>query len=112
VNVSGAPQQGGCHPAQTAALVEEVRALGLVVDGLMAIGAAGGPEAARPGFARLRRQCDELGLAECSMGMTDDYEAAVAEGATIVRLGSALFGARPRPPEAAQYPDPASRRRR
>jgi hypothetical protein len=49
----------------------------------------------RPAFARLRRMTDDLGLAECSMGMSGDYEAAIAEGATMVRVGSAIFGPRP-----------------
>ena len=54
----------------------------------------GGPEAARPGFRLVRRLVDELGLATCSMGMTDDLEVAVEEGSTEVRLGTALFGTR------------------
>jgi uncharacterized pyridoxal phosphate-containing UPF0001 family protein len=49
----------------------------------------------RPHFAALRALRDQLGLAELSMGMSADWPAAVAEGATFVRIGSALFGARP-----------------
>ena len=94
VNVSDEEQKGGVAPAEAAALVERCRAGGLQVDGLMAVGAAGGPDAARPGFALLRRLADELQLPERSMGMTADLEAAVAEGATQVRVGTALFGAR------------------
>jgi PLP dependent protein len=67
------------------------------VVGLMAVGASGPPEAARPGFRLLASLADRLGLAERSMGMSSDLEVAVQEGATIVRVGSALFGARPRP---------------
>ena len=55
----------------------------------------GGPEAARPGFRRVREAVDRLGLTVCSMGMTGDLEVAVQEGSTEVRVGSALFGARP-----------------
>jgi uncharacterized pyridoxal phosphate-containing UPF0001 family protein len=48
-------------------------------------------------FARLRALCDAESLAECSMGMSGDLELAVAEGSTMVRIGSAIFGARPVP---------------
>ena len=58
---------------------------------------SGGPEAARPGFRLVRQMVSDLGLATCSMGMTDDLEVAVEEGTTRVRLGTALFGPRPRP---------------
>jgi pyridoxal phosphate enzyme (YggS family) len=95
VNVSDEPQKGGCEPSRTGALVAHLRAAGLVVDGLMCIGLAGGPQAARPGFRLLRSLADDLSLAERSMGMTDDLEAAVQEGATMVRVGTALFGPRP-----------------
>jgi PLP dependent protein len=96
VNVSGEPQKGGCTPAETAGLVTKMRALGLDVRGLMTVGRAGGSEAARPGFALLRSLADDLALEERSMGMSDDLEAAVGEGSTMVRVGSALFGPRPR----------------
>lgn len=97
VNVSGEPQKGGCEPAATAALVSDLRSAGLAVRGLMAVGAAGGDDAARPGFRLLRALADELGLAERSMGMTSDLVAAVEEGSTMVRVGTALFGPRPGP---------------
>jgi PLP dependent protein len=102
VNVSDEPSKGGCRPDETNALVERARAAGLVVDGLMAVGPTGPAEAARPAFARLRRMVDELGLAECSMGMTQDLDVAVEEGATMVRVGVALFGERPRRPRPAK----------
>lgn len=95
VNVSDEPQKGGCERAEVDALVEAARSGGLDVRGLMAVGPAGDPETARPGFRWLRQRCDDLGLAVCSMGMTDDLEVAVAEGATMVRIGTALFGPRP-----------------
>lgn len=97
VNVSDEEQKGGCAPAATAALVAEARAAGLDVRGLMCVGAPGGPEAARPGFRLLGELADDLGLAVRSMGMSGDLEAAVEEGSTMVRVGTALFGERPRP---------------
>ena len=97
VNVSGEPAKGGCRWEETPALVDHARDAGLDVRGLMAIGPAGPPELARPGFRRLAGLARSLGLAEISMGMTADLEVAVAEGATIVRVGTALFGPRPQP---------------
>ena len=97
VNTTGEPNKGGCPPDDVPALLERARAAGLAVDGLMTVGPTeGGAEAARPGFRQVRALVDELGLATCSMGMTDDLEVAVEEGTTRVRLGTALFG--PRPP--------------
>ena len=94
VNVTAEAQKGGCEPGEAAALVDDCRALGLSVIGLMAVGPAGPAEDARTGFRLLRRMADDLGLAECSMGMSADFEVAVEEGATIVRVGSRLFGPR------------------
>jgi pyridoxal phosphate enzyme (YggS family) len=95
VNVSGEAQKGGCDPTDADKIVGECARLGLDVQGLMAIGRAGEPEDARPGFRLLRRMVDNLGLAVCSMGMSADLEIGVEEGATMVRVGSALFGERP-----------------
>jgi PLP dependent protein len=74
---------------------------GLAIDGLMTVGApVATPGEARPGFARLRALRDEteralgLRLPELSMGMSGDFEVAVEEGATLVRVGTALFGER------------------
>ena len=94
VNVSGAEQQGGCPPERVASVVEGCTDLGLDVRGLMAIGARGPADAVRPGFRRLRELADGLGLPERSMGMSGDLEVAVEEGATIVRVGGALFETR------------------
>jgi len=102
VNVTGEPQKGGCEPATVGAVVDGLRALGLRVEGLMTVGLEGGAEAARPGFRLLRSLVERLDLPVCSMGMTDDLDAAVQEGATMVRIGSFLFGQRPRLGEAAQ----------
>jgi pyridoxal phosphate enzyme (YggS family) len=98
VNVSDEPAKGGCAPGEVDGLVARLRDLGLDVQGLMAVGRTGTPDDARPGFAWLRSACDRLRLPTCSMGMTDDLEIAVAEGSTMVRVGSALFGMRPSPP--------------
>ena len=95
VNVSGEPQKHGCPPDETAGLVEGLRRVGLDVRGLMAVGPSGPPEAARPGFRRIRELADELDLSERSMGMTDDLEIAIEEGTTMVRVGRGLFGPRP-----------------
>ena len=62
----------------------------------MAVGEPGPPESARPGFRLLAAQAADLGLSELSMGMSGDIEIAVEEGATMVRVGTALFGPRPR----------------
>jgi pyridoxal phosphate enzyme (YggS family) len=96
VNVTGEPQKAGCEPAEAAELVARARAAGLAVEGLMTVGRAGPPEEARGGFRLLRRLADDLGLSECSMGMSGDLEVAVEEGATEVRVGTALFGPRVR----------------
>ena len=97
VNVSGEPQKGGCAPHEAPQLVRRLRQSGLEVLGLMTVGVAGPPDAARPGFKLLNRLADDLGVVERSMGMSDDFEVAVAEGSTMVRIGRALFGERPRP---------------
>lgn len=106
VNVCGEQGKGGCDPGETPVLVDHLRQSGFDVTGLMAVGgSAGSPERARPGFRRLNELADRLGLAERSMGMSDDLEVAVEEGSTMVRVGRALFGPRPLPPadrEAAE----------
>ncbi len=100
VNLSGEPQKGGAGPADLPALLAHCRGLpGLAVRGLMTVPAAGeDPEAARPAFARLRELRDAQeqpeALPELSMGMSADFEVAVEEGATLVRVGTALFGPR------------------
>jgi len=103
VNVSGEPQKGGVEPAALPALLEASAGWSrLRVVGLMAVpAAAADPEESRPAFARLRALRDELRgkvggehLSELSMGMTGDFEVAIEEGATIVRVGTAIFGAR------------------
>jgi pyridoxal phosphate enzyme (YggS family) len=95
VNVSGEATKNGVPPGEVAALVARLADVGLDVRGLMAIAAQGPAAAARDGFRLLAETARELELAELSMGMTDDMEVAVEEGATIVRVGRALFGPRP-----------------
>ncbi|HAP75611.1 MAG TPA: YggS family pyridoxal phosphate-dependent enzyme [Acidimicrobiaceae bacterium] len=96
VNTSSEPGKGGCAIDQVPELVERAVAAGLRVRGLMTVGpTVGGPEDARPGFRAVRALCDSLSLEVCSMGMTADLDVAVQEGATEVRVGSALFGGRP-----------------
>jgi pyridoxal phosphate enzyme (YggS family) len=95
VNVSGERGKAGCAPDDAAELVASLRRLDLVVAGLMAVGPTGPPERARPGFRQLADMGRRLELAELSMGMSDDLEVGVQEGATIVRIGRSLFGPRP-----------------
>jgi pyridoxal phosphate enzyme (YggS family) len=95
VNLAREPQKGGIAPAELASFVATLRNLpSLRCEGLMCIPPA--EEDARQHFRRLRELRDELGgLPELSMGMSADYEAAIEEGATIVRVGTAIFGERP-----------------
>lgn len=95
VDATGEAGKGGCPVAEVPGLVDVARDAGLRVAGLMTVGPTeGGPEAARPVFRTVRRLTDELGLATCSMGMSADLDVAVDEGATEVRVGTALFGPR------------------
>jgi pyridoxal phosphate enzyme (YggS family) len=96
VNVSGEAQKAGVAPAALGALIETVRALpALSLSGLMTIPRAADPAAARDGYRTLRALAEAHGLRELSMGMSDDLELAIAEGATRVRVGTAIFGPRP-----------------
>jgi pyridoxal phosphate enzyme (YggS family) len=94
VNVSGQEHQGGCPPERVAAVVDGCRDLDLDVRGLMAIGPQGPDEDVRAAFRTVRTLADRLELPERSMGMSGDLEAAIAEGATMVRIGTALVGPR------------------
>ncbi len=96
VDTTGDPAKGGCTVEDVPLYVERARAAGLDVVGLMTVGPTGAPpEHARAGFRLVRHLVDRLGLMVCSMGMSGDLEVAVQEGATEVRLGTALFGERP-----------------
>ena len=92
VRLGGEVTKSGVEPEAAAALVSSVKALpALDLRGLMTIPPPGDT---REHFAALRRLGETLGLRELSMGMSDDFEAAVEEGATLVRVGSAIFGPR------------------
>lgn len=93
VNTGAEPQKSGVLPDEADSLIETCRgALGLPIAGLMCLPPAG--EEPAPHFAFLREIARRNGLAELSMGMTSDYEAAIQFGATYVRVGTAIFGAR------------------
>jgi pyridoxal phosphate enzyme (YggS family) len=93
VNTGEEPQKAGIWPAEADRFIEECRALGLPVEGLMAIP----PEDEEPSlhFALLAKIARRNGLEKLSMGMSADYQIAVQFGATHVRVGSAIFGERP-----------------
>jgi pyridoxal phosphate enzyme (YggS family) len=93
VRLGGGGTRGGCDPADAGALAERLAGLGLEVEGLMTVPPQ--YEDPRPCFASLRELAARMGLRTLSMGMSGDYEAAIGEGATVVRVGTAVFGARP-----------------
>lgn len=92
VNTGEEPQKSGVLPTGLAALIGEACELGLQIDGLMCIPPVNEP--AGPHFALLARLAQAHGLAQLSMGMSADYEMAIRFGATHVRVGAGLFGAR------------------
>lgn len=95
VNTGLEPQKAGIAPREADAFIDRVRrTYDLQVEGLMCIPPA--DEAPGPHFALLARIAERNGLGVLSMGMSDDYEVAIRFGATHVRVGSALFGARNR----------------
>ncbi|MFO0574320.1 MAG: YggS family pyridoxal phosphate-dependent enzyme [Polyangia bacterium] len=106
VSLAGEQQKAGCPPAEVPALLDAIAACGGLVRcrGLMGMPPLSDEaEASRPYFRRLRELRDELArtprphvsLDELSMGMSHDFAVAIAEGATLVRIGTALFGPRP-----------------
>lgn len=101
VNVGAETQKNGCAASELAGLIEQVAVLpGIDLQGLMCIPPAEEPEATRPFFRRLvelavqERARSGLALAELSMGMSADFTVAIEEGSTMVRVGTAIFGAR------------------
>ena len=103
VNTSGEYQKSGVSPEEAVAFVDQISCFkNLDVTGLMTIGAfLPDPEQVRPNFTRLRQLRDMINdsdrvqkLSHLSMGMTDDFEVAIEEGATVIRIGRALFGER------------------
>ena len=95
VNIGDEPQKSGIERAEVDAVARQATALPpLRVIGLMALPPIGTPEESRPYFRELRSMRDALGLEHLSMGMSEDFEAAIEEGSTIVRVGRAIFGSR------------------
>lgn len=97
VNVTGDAGRPGCRPDDVESLVAHVRGLPLELSGLMTVGPAPVGERSRECFRWLADRARGFGLRELSMGMSDDFEMAVAAGATTLRLGRVLFGPRPEP---------------
>ncbi len=96
VNVAQDAAKFGFAPEEVAAALKEIAVLPhLDVRGLMTIAPiTTNPEETRPTFRRLRELRDDLALTELSMGMSGDFEVAIEEGATMVRVGTAIFGSR------------------
>ncbi|MDP2624279.1 MAG: YggS family pyridoxal phosphate-dependent enzyme [Actinomycetota bacterium] len=98
VNLADERQKGGVGPEDADVLVSAAERLGLEVVGLMTVPpAAEDPDDSRPWFRRLREMRDRIrgehpAVSELSMGMSDDFEVAVEEGATVLRVGRAIFG--------------------
>jgi len=97
VNVAGEASKSGVAPEALPALLDSTRALpGLELVGLMTMPPLGPADVVRPYFRALGKLARERGLPGLSMGSTQDFEAAIEEGATVVRVGTAIFGERPR----------------
>lgn len=100
VNIGEEPQKSGVEPGDLAEALQWMEGAGMDVRGLMSIPPIPDhAEESRPYFAKLREIRDETrldhpGLVELSMGMTDDFEVAIGEGASIIRVGRAIFGPR------------------
>ena len=93
VNLSGEESKSGVAPEALTPFLDEVRGRGVDVRGLMTMPPlAEDPEASRPYFRRLRALAGEHGLEQLSMGTSQDYRVAAEEGATLVRVGSVLYG--------------------
>jgi hypothetical protein len=103
VNTGSEPQKSGAEVDEVGALLRTLLDIGVEVRGLMSIPPlSDDPEEMRPHFRELRRIRDQLmelhgQVRELSMGMTDDFEIAIEEGASLIRVGRAIFGARTRP---------------
>ncbi len=101
VNIASEPQKSGVAPDAIGELLDATSALTAIrVRGLMVIPPIGTADESRRWFRELRKLGERHGLSELSMGMSADYEVAIEEGATMVRVGTAIFG--PRPPLAAR----------
>ncbi len=92
VNIGDEPQKNGILPSDVSNIVQQIRAInGINLLGLMAIPPIGDP---RKHFRHLREIRDQVGLEHLSMGMSEDFEIAIEEGSTMVRIGRAIFGPR------------------
>jgi pyridoxal phosphate enzyme (YggS family) len=95
VNIGDEPQKSGVPPAEVENMVRAVRQMSsLRLLGFMALPPMGTPAETRQYFRRLRAMRDQLGLEHLSMGMSEDFETAIEEGSTMIRVGRAIFGAR------------------
>jgi PLP dependent protein len=94
VDTTGAPGRNGVSPEQLPALVAALRELPIAVEGLMTVAPPGGGADAERCFRLVAELARDLGLAQCSMGMSADLEIAVGAGATEIRVGTSLFGHR------------------
>jgi len=95
VAAAGDPSKDGVAPDEIEPMLDVAREHGVEIAGLMTIGVLGDPERTRESFIETARLADTFGLAERSMGMSGDYRDALDAGATMLRLGSLLFGPRP-----------------
>jgi len=93
VDFTGDAGRNGCRPADVPSLARDLQSAGLDVQGLMTVAPLGGD--AGMVFGELAAMAGELGLPQCSMGMSSDFPLAIEHGATIIRLGRALLGDRP-----------------
>lgn len=95
VNIGAEPQKSGVNPAEVETLAKAMQQLpGLRLTGLMTIPPIVEADETRRYFRNMRELADRLGVRELSMGMTDDFEIAIEEGSTMVRVGRAIFGER------------------
>jgi uncharacterized pyridoxal phosphate-containing UPF0001 family protein len=103
VKLANEASKSGAQPEEIPALLEQAAACAAIrVTGLMTMPPwSEDAEQTRPYFQRLAEMARQHGLKELSMGMSHDFEAAIEEGATLIRLGTALFGPRPKPQPAA-----------
>jgi pyridoxal phosphate enzyme (YggS family) len=97
VNATGEDQKSGCSPSDVASLVRRAAELDVVVRGLMTVGpSSGDANETRSAFRAVAELSHDLSLGALSMGMSGDMDIALDEGSTMLRVGTALFGERPR----------------
>ena len=94
VSLMGPSNSKGFEVEQLPQLISELRDMNIDISGLMTMGVPGDMVATRVVFKKLRKLADTFELPECSMGMSDDFEIALESGASMIRVGSAIFGNR------------------